>query len=95
MTYTIRTMKQMSKIKSGPQDFKKAENWEIWEKEVSEFPWKYHMNETCLILKGSATVKDFNGNEISFAEGDLVTFKKGLECLWKIHEDMKKKYILF
>jgi len=88
-------MKKMSKRKSSRQDFEKARDWKTWEKEVSEFPWKYHMNETCLILKGSATVKDFEGNELHFASGDMVSFSKGLECHWKIHEDMEKKYLLY
>ncbi len=85
----------MHKIKATEKDYKKAESWDSWEKEASVFPWKYPANETCLIIKGSATVSDFEGNELHFSEGDLVTFKKGLECNWKIHQDIEKRYILF
>lgn len=81
--------------KASSADYNKAQSWDTWEKEESEFPWKYPANETCLILKGSAVVNDFQGNEIRFAEGDLVHFKKGLECKWKIISKIEKKYILY
>lgn len=86
--------KRMYVIKAIPTDYAKAASWDSWEKEESEFPWKYPANETCIILNGSATVKDFDGNEISFGEGDIVHFKKGLECTWKIHQKIEKKYLL-
>lgn len=84
----------MFKVKASPGDYEKSESWDTWEKEISEFPWKYSSNETCLILEGSATVSDFDNNELRFGEGDLVTFKKGLTCHWKIHQPIRKKYIL-
>ena len=85
---------RMHKVKATSQDYEKSQNWDTWLKEASEFPWKYLTDETCLILRGSATVRDFEGNELNFSEGDLVSFKKGLECVWKIHRDIEKKYIL-
>ena len=30
--------------------------WEIWEKEVSEFPWHYDEPEQCYFLAGAVTV---------------------------------------
>ncbi|MGC9342891.1 MAG: cupin domain-containing protein [Bacteroidales bacterium] len=87
--------KKMYVLKASKADYKKSESWDTWEKEESEFPWKYPANETCLILKGSATVRDFEGNEIRFGEGDLVHFPKGLECIWKIHSKIEKKYLLY
>lgn len=80
------------KIKATQKDFETASIWDCWEKEESEFPWKYYATETCLILKGSATIKDHTGYELRIGEGDLVTFPKGLECTWKIHFRIEKKY---
>jgi hypothetical protein len=85
----------MHKIKASQKEKEEAATWDIWKKEVSQFPWKYPSNERCLILKGSATVTDTEGNEIHFQEGDLVYFPKGLECHWKIHSDIEKRYVLF
>ena len=79
--------------KPTEEEIKMAESWPIWEKEVSEFPWKYDTQETCLILKGKATVAVVDGSEEkSFSAGDWVVFAPGLECTWKITEKIEKKY---
>ena len=31
-------------------------NWPIWTCEVSEFPWQYDVEESCLILEGEVYV---------------------------------------
>ena len=69
----------------------KAENWGIWTKEVSEFPWSYDEPETCLILEGEATVTHKDGSA-KFGKGDLVIFPQGLECTWKITKAVRKHY---
>ncbi len=88
-------MMKMHKRRATPEDYRKTESWEVWKKEASEFPWKYPANEICLILKGSARVRDLEGNVLDFHEGDLVNFPKGLECNWKISRDIEKKYLLY
>lgn len=70
-----------------------SESWPVWEKEPSEFPWKYDLMETCLILSGTAEVSTSDGSEKkSFSAGDWVIFSPGLECTWKITEPIRKKY---
>lgn len=80
--------------KPSEQEKKEAESWSIWEKEVSEFPWEYFDNETCLILEGDVIVTNEEGEDFHFAKGDYVFFPKGLKCTWKINKDVKKYYKL-
>lgn len=75
-----------------PQQIKAAENWGIWEKEVSEFPWEYDAQETCYILEGEADVVEADGAVAHFGVGDWVVFPAGLKCTWKITQPIKKKY---
>lgn len=74
------------------EEVQSTNNWGIWEKEISEFPWIYSDRETCLILEGKAEVSDKKGNKIIFESGDMVRFEKGLECTWNIVKDIKKRY---
>jgi len=69
-----------------------VEDWPIWEKEVSEFPWKYEATEVCYILEGEVTVTPEGGQPITIHAGDLVTFQKGLACSWKITQNIRKHY---
>lgn len=79
--------------KPTEEEIKMAESWPTWEKEPSEFPWKYDTQETCHILEGSAAVSANDGSEsMSFSAGDWVVFAPGLECVWKISEKIRKKY---
>ena len=67
-------------------------NWPIWECAPSKFPWKYNEKETCLILKGEATINTENNDIYKIKSGDLVTFPKGLSCTWEVHKEIKKHY---
>ena len=68
-------------------------NWPIWECSPSKFPWSYKEKETCLIIKGEATIK--TANEIyKISSGDLVTLPAGLDCTWEIEKSIKKHYRL-
>ncbi|AMM40493.1 cupin [Candidatus Desulfofervidus auxilii] len=67
-------------------------SWPIWEKEVSCFDWHYDETEVCYLLKGKVVVKTKDGKEVKFGAGDLVTFPKGLSCVWDIKEPVKKHY---
>jgi uncharacterized cupin superfamily protein len=75
------------------KEIKESEQWNDWNKEVSEFPWFYSESETCYILEGEAIVSDNNGNQIRFRKGDMVHFEQGVECTWKIVSDIRKKYL--
>jgi uncharacterized cupin superfamily protein len=77
--------------KPTEKETKEAESWPIWEKEESEFPWEYDMQETCLILEGKAVVKTSEEN-IEFGAGDYVVFPEGLICKWEIKKKIKKHY---
>lgn len=70
----------------------KAQNWPIWTKEVSVFPWHYEERETCFILEGQATVIDTEGNSISFGPGNWVEFEEGVSCTWTINAQIRKHY---
>ncbi len=69
-----------------------VENWPIWEKEVSSFPWTYDADETCYILEGRVTVTPEGGEPVEIEAGDLVTFPRGMHCRWDIHEPIRKHY---
>lgn len=78
--------------KPTESEIKIAENWDIWDKQPSEFEWHYDEKETCYILLGEAMVTDTKGNTIHFGPGDWVEFPKGLHCTWKISKAIKKRY---
>lgn len=67
-------------------------SWPIWEKEVSKFDWHYDDTETCYLLKGKVTVTTKDGKSVNFGAGDLVTFPKGLSCVWDIQQPVRKHY---
>jgi uncharacterized cupin superfamily protein len=67
--------------------------WDIWTKEVSTFPWTYDEQEVCFFLEGSVEVTPDGGAPVAFGKGDLVTFKKGLKCVWNIKSPVKKHYL--
>ncbi len=69
-------------------------NWPIWTKEVSEFDWYYDTNEQCYFLEGKVIVETDEGS-IEVKKGDFVTFPKGLKCIWKVIEPVKKHYNFF
>ena len=77
--------------KPSNQEKIEATSWPVWEKEESTFPWQYDEKETCLILKGKATVICPEG-AVEFGEGDYVIFPVGLNCTWTIKAKIKKHY---
>lgn len=71
---------------------KGVRSWPVWEKEVSEFPWEYGMEEICFILEGEATITPEKGDPVNIKPGDLVTFPRGLKCRWEITSPIRKHY---
>jgi uncharacterized cupin superfamily protein len=67
-------------------------SWPIWEKEVSEFPWEYDMEEVCYILEGQATITPEDEESVTIRPGDLVTFPHGMKCHWRITSPIRKHY---
>ena len=87
----------MSEIKIEKPDAEKLEemgvnSWPIWEKEASRFDWSYDETETCYILEGKARVEPKSGEAVEFGPGDLVTFPKGMNCVWEISSPIRKHY---
>lgn len=84
----------MNKKKPTDEELKKlnVDSWGTWSKEVSEFDWSYGDTETCYILDGEVEVVGENGEKIEFQKGDLVQFKKGLKCVWKVKKPVRKHY---
>lgn len=76
----------------GKLDVLGVEEWPIWEKEVSTFPWNYTRTEVCYILEGKVIVTPDDGEPIELGRGDLVTFPQGMSCTWDIKEAISKHY---
>ncbi len=66
--------------------------WPVWEKEISEFEWKYDEKETCYILEGDVVVTPEDEMPVRFGKGDLVIFPEGMICKWKINKAVRKHY---
>lgn len=72
-----------------------VEDWDIWEKTVSEFDWEYPQTETCYLLQGEAKITPADGGApVTIEAGDLVTFLAGLSCHWRITAPIRKHYRL-
>jgi hypothetical protein len=71
-------------------------DWPIWEKDVSNFNWWYAEDEVCYVLQGRVRVDPApgSGEPVEFGPGALVSFAKGLSCVWTITERVRKHYKL-
>ena len=84
-------MTNPTKKKPSADEIKKAKTWPVWEKEGSTFDWHYDSEETFYVLDGDVTVT-WEGGEISFGKGDLVTFPDGLDCTWHVKKKVREHY---
>ena len=66
-------------------------NWPIWTCEISEFPWEYDVEESCLLLDGEVFVT-IGSDKVQIKAGDFVIFPKGLACVWKVTKPIRKHY---
>ncbi|MGV1097930.1 cupin domain-containing protein [Thiovibrio sp. JS02] len=66
--------------------------WPIWECAPKTFAWHYDEEESCYILAGEVTVNTAD-QEVHFGPGDFVTFPKGLDCRWTVHNAVRKHYM--
>ena len=67
-------------------------NWDIWEKEVSEFPIDFDETETAYILEGEILVTPEGGEPVRILPGDLVVFPAGLNSQWQVVKPLRKHY---
>ena len=63
-----------------------------WSKEESVFDWEYDMEETCYLIDGEVRVTTDDGSVVAFGKGDMVTFPKGLKCVWDVRKPVHKHY---
>ncbi len=80
--------------KPGDDELKElgVESWPIWESPVTTFPWEYDTTEVCYFIEGRVIVSTQDGKSVEVKKGDLVRFPKGLKCVWKVVEPVKKHY---
>lgn len=69
-----------------------VEQWPIWTKEISTFPWTFDAEETCFFLEGDVVVTPEGEAPVTVGKGDLVTFPAGMACAWEIRVAVKKHY---
>lgn len=86
----------MDRIKVEPMDLKEAkelgiDNWSEWSCEISTFDWYYDDSETCYIIEGDVIVTTAD-EKVHIRENMLVTFPKGLECVWEVRKPLRKMY---
>jgi uncharacterized cupin superfamily protein len=89
----------MSEIKVTKASKKELEaqgvlSWPIWEKEISNFPWRYDEPEICYLLEGKVRVTPDGGEAVEFGAGDMVSFPAGMSCTWDIRKAVRKHYKL-
>lgn len=87
----IDNMISIEKLTEKQIESKDIRSWPIWEKEISDFPWEYEMDEYCLIIEGKVIVTA-EDKEYLIEEGDFVKFNKGLKCHWNVLKAVRKYY---
>jgi uncharacterized protein len=66
--------------------------WEIWEKEVSQFPIDFDETESAYVLEGEILVTPAGGEPVRIVAGDLVSFHAGLDSQWEVVKPLRKHY---
>lgn len=66
-------------------------SWSHWECAPSTFDWEYAEDETAYVLEGDVIVKTPD-QDVHITGGMLVTFPKGLKCIWEVKKTIKKVY---
>ncbi|MFZ5969133.1 MAG: cupin domain-containing protein [Bacillota bacterium] len=65
--------------------------WNKWNCEPSRFAWEYEDQETAYIYEGDVIVT--SGDEsVHITENMLVSFPKGMKCIWDVRKTIKKVY---
>jgi hypothetical protein len=89
-------MSEIKKRKPSKKEIEKfMKDWDFWQCDPSTFDWEYFNTETCYIIEGQVTVRtesDEENIEIDIEAGDLVTFPKGLKCVWDVKKPIRKVY---
>ena len=67
------------------------QSWPIWTCEPSKFDWEYHQEEHCYVIEGEVEVNT-SLETVKISKGDYVIFPKGLKCVWKVIDPIRKYY---
>ena len=62
----------------------------VWECTPGRFEWRYDIDETIHILKGSILLETDAAPTRRFGPGSVVSFKKGAVARWQVEETVRK-----
>jgi len=88
-------MQEVIVEKATPEKLKELniETWAPWSCDESIFDWTYIQDERAYIMEGEVTVTKKDSDEsVTLKAGDIVLFKKGFACTWKVTKPIKKVY---
>ena len=78
--------------KPTDEQVREMQSCPVWESPCDTFPWEYAEEETCYVTEGEVEVATEYGEVLRFGAGDLVTFPKGLKCVWEVRKPVRKHY---
>jgi hypothetical protein len=67
----------------------------VWECTAGPSRWSLETNEFVHILSGRMTVTPDGGEPADIGPGDTAVFPRGWTGTWRIHETIRKLYVLF
>jgi uncharacterized cupin superfamily protein len=67
----------------------------IWECSAGPSYWVQEENEVIYVLSGTLTVTPDGGKPATLRPGDVAVFPRGWRGLWKLHETVRKVYVVF
>jgi uncharacterized protein len=87
-------MAQIKVEKASPEKLASlgVDSWGTWECDVSVFDWEYGDTEICYLLEGRVVVTTDQGETVEFTTGDVVTFPRGLKCVWNVKQPVRKRF---
>lgn len=65
-----------------------------WRCEPIQFAYTFPGDEIFQVLEGELLVELSNGDNINLAQGDIVSFKKGLNSTWTVKSSFKKFFVI-
>lgn len=69
------------------------DEWSEWTCQPSTFDWEYSEDETAYVFEGDVMVRT-DDEEVHIIGGMLVTFPKGMQCVWEVRKPVRKVYTL-
>ena len=66
-------------------------DWPVRKLGEEKMDWYYEETELCYIVEGEAVIAT-EFEQTTVRAGDLVTFPKGLECVWDVESEIEMHY---